>query len=273
MAILGIIGYAGVGKDTVGNMIKYLSCPQEFQSSHPFESLDFIADDWLISEQQPWETKKWAGKLKTIASLLTGIPVENFEDQEFKKALLGPEWGTITKTPLSAIPVFEDVQFNSLMSVRDLLQKLGTDAMRNGLHPNTWVNALMADYTAYPKGKAHDLKDYSEVYTHNACESCGKAYLGYKRQHLCKECIEDDSIQLYPKWVITDTRFPNEADAIKQKGGILIRVTRLGVGPVNDHPSETALDDYDEDYVVSNVKDYDYLLSQLKLIMQKENLL
>lgn len=51
---------------------------------------------------------------------------------------------------------------------------------------------------------------------------------------------------------IADMRFPNEAAAIKARGGITVRVTRPGVGPANDHPSETALDDYDFDYVIGN---------------------
>lgn len=52
--------------------------------------------------------------------------------------------------------------------------------------------------------------------------------------------------------LITDLRFPNEADAIREAGGKLIRVTRLNadgslwVAPDRDpsHPSETALDHY-----------------------------
>ena len=32
------------------------------------------------------------------------------------------------------------------MTVRELLQKLGTEAIRNNLHENAWVNALMVDY-------------------------------------------------------------------------------------------------------------------------------
>lgn len=47
-----------------------------------------------------------------------------------------------------------------------------------------------------------------------------------------------------PKIVVTDVRFPNEFDAIINRGGMMIRVTRPGVGPANAHPSETALDGY-----------------------------
>ena len=87
---------------------------------------DTIAD--IIIQHTPyhdWEIKKFAGKLKVIAEILSGVPKINFEDQEFKKQDMGPEWG---------------------MTYRDLLQKLGTEAMRNGLHENVWVNALFADY-------------------------------------------------------------------------------------------------------------------------------
>ena len=52
----------------------------------------------------------------------------------------------VLSNPLNAGPVFADVSFNELMSVRELLQKLGTEAIRDGLHPNAWVNALMCEY-------------------------------------------------------------------------------------------------------------------------------
>lgn len=45
--------------------------------------------------------------------------------------------------------------------------------------------------------------------------------------------------------VLTDCRFPNEAEAVRERGGAVVRVERPGVGPVNSHISETALDDYD----------------------------
>jgi hypothetical protein len=52
--------------------------------------------------------------------------------------------------------------------------------------------------------------------------------------------------------VISDVRFPNEAEAIRHAGGLLYKITRLAdrgvpyVAPDRDpfHPSETALDDY-----------------------------
>jgi len=58
--------------------------------------------------------------------------------------------------------------------------------------------------------------------------------------------------------VLTDTRFPNEAEAVNcmNIGGrwdsYVVRVNRPGVGPAGDHPSETSLDDYPFDFYIDN---------------------
>lgn len=53
-------------------------------------------------------------------------------------------------------------------------------------------------------------------------------------------------------YAISDCRFLNEAEAIRKRGGKVIRIERPGVGPANSHPSETSLDDYDFDHVIVN---------------------
>ena len=228
--IIGISGYSNSGKDTVGTIVQYLNCEKP-QTSIEIMCADYSEYEYWLDEQSGWEIRKFAGKLKDIASHLTGIDVEEFEDQEFKKTLLGPEWGTVEHNPLNNIPVFGDVQFNSLMSVRDFLQKLGTDALRTGLHPNVWVNALMADYK------------------------------------------NDDQTGTLPNWIITDVRFPNEAQAIKDKGGIIIRVDRPGVKPINDHTSEVGLDDWKFDYKIANVSDIFALKATVQGILKHHKLL
>jgi energy-coupling factor transporter ATP-binding protein EcfA2 len=40
------------------------------------------------------------------------------------------------------------------------------------------------------------------------------------------------------RYVVDDCRFPNEADAIRSRGGVIVFIDRPGVGPVNDHVSE-----------------------------------
>lgn len=98
--IIGINGYINSGKDTVGKIIQYLT-DETWHNKKYLEDKSFEAwtkkekhqsgyeiggeDIYLIMNLDGWEIKKFAGKLKQIASLLTGISTEKFEDQEFKK--------------------------------------------------------------------------------------------------------------------------------------------------------------------------------------------
>lgn len=52
--------------------------------------------------------------------------------------------------------------------------------------------------------------------------------------------------------VITDCRYPNEAEAIHAAGGIIVRVDRPGIDLTDAHPSEVAMDDWPFDARVIN---------------------
>jgi len=231
--IIGINGYSGSGKDTVGAIIQYIFAHQEEPLVLPVEEMvtNMQEHGWFLEEQSGWEIMKFAGKLKDIAEHLTGIHIDKFEDQEFKKTELGSEWD------------YQIDEFNTptKMTVRDFLQKLGTDAMRMGLHDNVWVNALMADYKPEESWLNTSLGEKPDV--------------------------------VYPNWIITDVRFPNEAQAIKDKGGIIIRVDRPGVSPINDHPSEIGLDDWKFDYRIANVSDIFALTGTVRNILNHNKLL
>ena len=143
--IIGISGYANSGKDTVGLMMQYAMSGIDSKTIH--EILKYPNGyRYMLDDMSGWEIKKWGGKLKAVASVLTGISEKMFEDRAFKDALLGDEWGTVSPNPLNSITPFADVQFNQLITFREFLQKLVTDALRNNLHPDMWVNALMSEY-------------------------------------------------------------------------------------------------------------------------------
>jgi hypothetical protein len=60
-----------------------------------------------------------------------------------------------------------------------------------------------------------------------------------------------------PALVVSDVRFPNEAEAIAERGGVLIRVSRPHVGPKRSrhgqvHESEVALDGWEFDHHLNN---------------------
>ena len=71
--------------------------------------------------------------------------------------------------------------------------------------------------------------------------------------------------QLDLKYVITDVRFLNEADMIRANGGQIWRVKRPNVTAVNNHISETELDGYKVDQILSN----NGSLEDLKALIEK----
>lgn len=52
--------------------------------------------------------------------------------------------------------------------------------------------------------------------------------------------------------VVTDMRFPNEYDRVKQNDGKVWRIMRPGIEAVNAHVSETAIDDKEFDLYLAN---------------------
>lgn len=285
MALIGISGYAGSGKDTVGLIIQWLTALDKYPEYTPSDFRDYIAqhkgkDRPLLHYEQgpgafytPFEIKKWAGKLKVIASILTGIVMDQFEDQEFKKTYLDLQWGkwvaNSKATGTHVLPVYDnDPQFVP-MSVREFLQRLGTDALRNGLHEDTWVNALMADYkSVWNDPDPIPGNDYTITYRENYGETSLIHYDGGSEAEVFNHEIVE------PNWIITDTRFFNEAQAIRARDGILIRVKNPDIKPVNAHPSETGLDDYHFDHEIVNFQQgYDPLIAEVKSILENHQIL
>ncbi|TXG84663.1 MAG: hypothetical protein E6R13_02880 [Spirochaetes bacterium] len=135
------------------------------------------------------------------------------------------------------------------MTVRELLQKLGTEAMREGLHTNVWVNALMADYKPRPN----------------------KAVAEFLAAEGLSQSMNAGQTEL-PNWIITDMRFPNEMEAIVEKGGITIRVVRTGT-VTGTHPSETALDGHTMHYEIINDGTIEDLIEKVREILIERNII
>lgn len=113
-----------------------------------------------------------------------------------------------------------------MMTVREFLQRLGTEAIRDWLHQDAWVNALMSDYVKCVPSKL--MRD-------------PLFQMKYRRLGMTNAVL--DMCFDFPNWLITDVRFPNEVDAIKNAGGIVLRVDRINnPNPKSNHISETALD-------------------------------
>jgi hypothetical protein len=282
--LIGISGKIGSGKDTVALMIKYLTRKDNNVKDYPVTLEQYLAGidsdlydngwgDVYEHVSTPWKVMKFAGKLKQIVSLLTGIPVGDLEKQEVKDRELSEEWWYYT-TPSLVNSKISVAEYNLLspvqqgwcklykLTVRQLLQQLGTDAMRDVIHPNIHVNALFADY----KPEIH----------RNAVP--GRA-AGFR-----------DS-EVWPNWLLSDMRFPNELEAVEARGGITIRVNRKyttvdlpggGTGTYTthvsgfdapEHPSETALDTAKFKHTINNDGSLEDLLEQVRQILLTEKII
>jgi hypothetical protein len=277
--IIGISGKLGSGKDTVGKIIQWL-IDQEGQAyigNTPFgkpttikDCVDFLQSNEPLNfpEETNWENKKFADKLKDIVCLLLNCTREQLEDREFKEKELGEEWWYYTKTLFYnednvLVPYLGGNKniANNLkwyivkLTPRLLLQLLGTECGRQIIHPNIWVNALMSEYKSFLNIK-HKL----------AGENVNENY----------EPHENDIIDIYPNWIITDMRFPNELKAIKDENGITIRVnrgTKTMVEMSNEHKSEASLDNAEFDYVIDNNGTIEKLIEKVKEILIKEKII
>ena len=236
--LIGVSGHMGSGKDTVGEIIKYLTSPEAISkgSFSKCQEMGYVYDT-------TWSIEKFAAKLKLVAQILTGVPAYRFEDRKFKESEMPSEWNVLEQSGR--------YKTSKPMTYRTLLQKLGTEAMRNGLHTNVWVNALFADYK--PFGKT--FKDVSPV----------------------TGVVTFDTVGVHPNWIITDMRFPNEFDAVKKRGGITIYVHRPDTHSLQSmievHESETALDNHEFDYAIINHGSIDDLVKVVREILINERII
>ena len=270
--LIGISGKIGSGKDTVGNIVNYLIAKKYWKAiDWDFYSLegDEKKVEKLLLDEFPVKTrydiglfvnKKFADKIKDMVCSLIGCSRADLEDREFKEKELSEEWrryfvtkrGFTTKSYIDKSEIKKYAEStddlgkdylvqSEILTPRKLLQLLGTECGRQIIHPNIWVNALFANYQI-------EVKSIKEVGL--------------------------------PKWIITDVRFPNEAQAIKDRGGIVIRVNRpcktcnkcgthkMNCRPRKEHPSETALDDYKEfDIVIDNDGSINDLVEKVRCIL------
>jgi hypothetical protein len=74
------------------------------------------------------------------------------------------------------------------------------------------------------------------------------------------------------KIVISDVRFIHEVKAIKERGGILIKIVRESIfdKDIDNHISEQGVDDLEYDYLIINDGSIKDLYDKIEIIMQKK---
>lgn len=275
--IIGISGKKQHGKNTFASVMQYLIWKWKAENDPTYKGhLSYTLRDFLaldMSAASGWKQVLWAEKLKQVVCLMIGCTREKLEDNDFKETPLGEEWrrwfwsyykGANSENPTGRVSKYfateaeaisykkslvgfseiADSLASELLTPRKILQNVGTDGGRNMVHPNIWINATLADYKGEFGG--HGM-------------------------------TEHDLTLIYPNWIIADTRFPNEVEAIHRKGGLVFRVVREDKEPSGDeHESETALDNY-KDFNGIFIRTYsgidDDYVEAVKLTLQAHKLL
>lgn len=266
--MIGISGYKGSGKDLAGSIIQYLLfmndlfCDQqeldewEAEYKTKYLSQESLTEWDLQVDHSTVESvaviKKFADPLKDIVCLLIGCTRDRLEDREFKETPLGPEWNVtyvydkVNKKPVGGLYISPDDVADSL---KDLLRKDHKYTLVDErLTPRLILQRLGTEGVrgaVHPRAWVNALM--SEYHTK-----------------------EDPSL---PIWVITDMRFPDELEAVENRGGLTIRITRPGTGGKDLHASETALDNAKFKYTVPNNGSIDALIKILHKILLDEGLI
>tara|TARA_R110000868_G_scaffold115997_1_gene309333 strand:+ start:915 stop:1544 length:630 start_codon:yes stop_codon:yes gene_type:complete len=186
---------------------------------------DFFAETLAEFSSAPVERHAFADKLRLIAEELTGYEMKMTHEAN------KPFYNAVYNFTQDDKNVYLDMWGKT---VGQILQELGTDALRDNFDSDVWVKSLFSS-------------------------------------------VGEDTLKRGNILVIPDVRFPNEAEYVLKKGGILIKIVGdpMGVKANSkrdlNHPSETSLNDYQNftDIIENDVADVNYFQEKVRRFMFK----
>ena len=230
--IIAISGVRNTGKDSSGDMLRFmLSTPK------------FLHHYWIYKRfpklrlNGNWLKVSFAGSLKEMLSVLLRVPVERFEDRDFKENVF-VDFNDLTfhrREDLKKHQILSDSKFSrkvkemsidvraNMLSIRQLLQYWGTEIQRKYLGDQLW------SLTTLKLSETHDL-------------------------------------------IISDMRFKVEAEMVKERRGTIIYIDRPGCEVGNHQSEREAFEIYQEgkcDYVIHNDGTLKDLFEKCKEIVQQ----
>lgn len=222
--IISIQGNKNSGKDTVAIFIKYILETPSFL--HNYQIAKFLK---FKSFKNRWFITRYAEKLKEVLSIILNVPVEKFEDREFKEnKYFNFETCKFVDNPR----IISDTNFNRSvkkgnlnifteydLSVRQILQAFGTDLMRKYLGDKLWINLTLN--------------------------------------------------QNYDNIIIADQRFIIENETVQDNEGIIIHITRPGCEAGKHPSEKEIKKLYQKnqyDYIIDNAGSLEDLFNECKYI-------
>jgi hypothetical protein len=245
--IIGVAGDIGSGKDSFGKAIQYafLKSKVELGLSSPtlLPKVSMITDEngYLNSE---FKIKKFANKLKDILCILIGCTRADLENQEFKKKTYGFEWNNMT--------------------VREMLQKIGTDLFRKNFSEDTWVNSLFAELEPDSMWVISDLRFPNEF---DRIKKEGGITVKIIRFVSGEKVIYRNEIYSIG-YAGSQVAYLDKADG----SSLLANLSEIQkVYPTQRDESETALEHADFDYLIYNNFDAEALIFEADMLLMKED--
>jgi len=246
--ILGISGRKQAGKNTTANILHGIVLKEQ----------GFIKDWNLGSNGQlliPSDGGSGWGEFWTER-----------KDEEFVT------WADNNMWPFVKLYSFADELKRICMELFDIPFRClyGTDAEKNQTQEHLlWENmpGVVTDEDDW-KG----LWQEENLYYHAAGPMTAREFMQYFGTEVMRKmyepiwvnsCIKKIQREQSALAIIADVRFPNEAKAIEQAGGKVVRLTREV--HEDNHPSEVALDDYPfTDYIDNKIESIDVLMVKVK---------
>lgn len=225
--LIAVSGVKGSGKDLCSDMLQYcLSVPKIFRQYWFYK---------MFNKVFPKRYKKiaFADPLKKMLSTLLNIPLDNFNNRNFKEdcVINIPTLDYSLSAFSNDDDKLSDSKFNRLarnldpvltqsnLTIRQLMQYFGTEVLRRFFGENVWINSTL--------------------------------------KHASKNTI------------ITDLRFKSEYNAVKSKNGIVIFINRPGY-TFGQHASEREMEDLlinnKYDYIINNNGSAKDLFNKIKHI-------
>lgn len=219
--LIGLNGPIGSGKDTVARL--------------------------LVDINKEYIIRKFAEIPKAIVADFTGKTLMDIEDRSQKEMPLGG--------------IFLGY------SLRDLTKIISNDMFKPIFGDDIWVNRLLQDYDTALSGvrsrrcKVENKKVDIDVlnkhivmldhmYFHNPEFNIINDELIIDLDYDYEDVLVYYKEKIEPKWVIADVRFKNEAKAIKDRGGVVVKINR-NVNKSTDK-TENDLNDWDFDVEIDN---------------------
>lgn len=145
-------GLKNVGKDTSANMLKYLlNTPSFLHFYWIYKHFNFLGNFGK------WKVTSFAKPLKKVLSIILGVPVEKFEDRDFKENYcVDFNTSKIYKCTDENVKLLSDKNLSKLiesdsyhiiktytLTIRQCLQYFGTQICREFISDKIWINASL----------------------------------------------------------------------------------------------------------------------------------